>query len=53
VVVKHGSNVGGNISVTSGKGITVNDIDSPFSFGQNINVQAGSGSSNKNSVIMK
>jgi hypothetical protein len=53
VVIKNGSSVGGNVAVTSGSGITVNDVDSPLGFGQNINIAVGGGSSNKNSVIMK
>ena len=52
-VVLKGGNVNGNISVSSGKGITVNDDDALFSFGQNINVATGGKKSNKNSVIMK
>ena len=53
VIIKNGSNVSGNVAVVSGSGITVNDIDSPVSFGQNVNISVGSGKSNKNSVIMK
>ena len=52
VMVKDGSNVGGNITVISGKGITVNDTASPISFGQNVNVAVGV-SSNKSDMVMK
>jgi len=42
----------GDAHVSSGSGIVINDLESPVSFGQNINIATGGQHSNKNSVII-